>query len=73
MVVCSFKGIGRKFSRIVKDIVEDLSLLFKICNIFVVMINCWNTNYFLMKAVFNNGHYVFGLVLESINLFEIRE
>ena len=52
-VICSFKGISRKLASIFnqrtwlsKVIVEDLSLLFKISNIIVTMINWWNTRYF---------------------------
>ena len=51
-----------------KEIVEDLSLLFKISNIIVIMINWWNTSY-----VFNIDQYAFGFVVGSINLVEIRE
>ena len=45
-VICSVRGIGRKFANIFnkrallhKEIVEDLSLLLKISNTIVIMIN----------------------------------
>ena len=51
-----------------KEIVDDLSLLFKISNIIVIMINWWNTSY-----IFSIDQYAFGFVVGSINLVEIRE
>ena len=53
--ICSFKGTGRKFASIFnlrallsKEIIEDISLLFKIGNIIVIIMNWWNTRYFFV-------------------------
>ena len=78
-VICSFKRISRKFASIAdysalfsKEIVKDLCIPYKICNV-IIITYWWNGSYFLLfKNVFNIDQYAFGLVAGSINLFEIR-
>ena len=79
-VICSFKIISRKFASIVdysamfcKKLVKDLTFLFEICNVIIVMINWWNAKYFLLfRNIFNIDQYASDLLAGSINLFEIR-
>ena len=51
-VICSFKRISRKLASIIdysalfsKKIVKDLSFLFEISIVIIIMINWWNTRY----------------------------
>ena len=54
-VISSFKRISWKFASIVdnsalfsKEIVKNLSFLFEICNVIIIMINWWTERYFLL-------------------------
>ena len=47
-LVRSFDRIFDSRAMLSKEIVEDLSLLFKISNIIVIMINWWNTRCFFV-------------------------
>ena len=80
-VICYFKRISRKFASIVdysalfsKQVVKDLSFLFEICNVIIIMINWLNTRFFfLFKNVPTIVQHVLRLIAGSINFFEFRE
>ena len=59
--ICSFNRISRKFASIVdsalfsKEIVKDLSFVFEISNLIIIMINWWNARYFFI--IYKRFHY----------------